>query len=620
LRISRSAAKSRCACEWGGWGRLSDDGPGQNNPDPSEGPWGGGRAIHQAVQDRVLDPAQYGIIELTTRCTKGGRKPDVGWCMPGAGLSQQHSGKALPESQPSSRAGENPPHGMRGGIEETSASFEARSAPRSYPTTVTHSSCSDPNISQKVKVVVEHFREAVAPLLNGRAKAMVVVGSRKEVVRWKLAIDKYIQQEGYSIGTLVAFSGEVTDHESGEEPFKESSKILNPGLKGRDVRTAFDTGDHQILLVANKFQTGFDQPLLCGMYVDKRLAGIQAVQTLSRLNRAYPGKETTYILDFVNDPEDVLAAFRTYYDTAELAGVTDPNLIFDLRAALDGSGHYDDNEVERVVKAELDPKATQAQLVAALEPVADRLLKQYKAAKQAHIDAVAVHSAKAERDAQDTLNVLILFKRNLGTVVRIYTFLCQIFDYGNTAIEKRAIFYRRLLPLLDFAREHDGIDLSKLQLTHHALKNLGRRMLPLNTEEAEKLQPPTETGSGEVQEKEKVLLAEIIEKVNSLFDGDLTDDDKLVYVNNVIKTKLMESGVLAEQATNNTKEQFANSPDLANALLDAIMDAYAAHTTMSKQALDSKKVQEGLKEILLGPAQLYEALRAKASADPDPPL
>jgi hypothetical protein len=134
LRISRSAAKSQCACEWGGWGRLSDDGPGQNNPDPSEGPWGGGRPIHQAVQDRVLDPAQYGIIELTTRCTKGGRKPDVGWCMPGAGLSHQHSGKALPESQPSSRTGVNPPYGMTGGIEETSASFEARSAPRSYPT------------------------------------------------------------------------------------------------------------------------------------------------------------------------------------------------------------------------------------------------------------------------------------------------------------------------------------------------------------------------------------------------------------------------------------------------------------------------------------------------------
>ena len=135
------------------------------------------------------------------------------------------------------------------------------------------------NISQKVQVVVEHFREYVAPLLNGQAKAMVVVGSRQEAVRWQLAIDKYIKDRGYGIGTLVAFSGEVKDTESGPDPFTETSQTLNPNLRGRDIREAFNTDEFQILLVANKFQTGFDQPLLCGMYVDKRLAGIQAVQT-----------------------------------------------------------------------------------------------------------------------------------------------------------------------------------------------------------------------------------------------------------------------------------------------------------------------------------------------------
>ena len=153
------------------------------------------------------------------------------------------------------------------------------------------------NIAQKVQVVVEHYREFVAPLLNGKAKAMVVVGSRLEAVRWQLAIEKYIQSHSYAIGSMVAFSDEVNDKESGEEPFTENSKALNPGLKGRDIREAFKGDEYQILLVANKFQTGFDQPLLCGMYVDKRLAGIQAVQTLSRLNRAHPGKDTTYVLD-----------------------------------------------------------------------------------------------------------------------------------------------------------------------------------------------------------------------------------------------------------------------------------------------------------------------------------
>ena len=140
------------------------------------------------------------------------------------------------------------------------------------------------NIAQKVQIVVEHYRETVAPLLDGKAKAMVVVSSRLEAVRWQLAINKYIKDKGYPLTTVVAFSGEVDDKESGPEPFKEMSKELNPNLKGRDIREAFKGDEYQILLVANKFQTGFDAPLLCGMYVDKRLAGIQTVQTLSRLN------------------------------------------------------------------------------------------------------------------------------------------------------------------------------------------------------------------------------------------------------------------------------------------------------------------------------------------------
>ena len=248
------------------------------------------------------------------------------------------------------------------------------------------------NISQKVEIVVEHFRQHVAPLLAGKAKAMVVVGSRLEAVRWQLAIDKYIKDRGYAIRTLVAFSGEVKDAESGPDPFTETNTTLNPNLKGRDIREAFNTDEYQILLVANKFQTGFDQPLLCGMYVDKRLAGIQAVQTLSRLNRAHPGKDTTYVLDFVNNTEDVLAAFKTYHTTAELSDVTDPNLVYNLRAKLDAAGHYDDFEVDRVVAVELKPNAKQSELAAAVEPVVDRLHKKYKAAQ------VALKAANEKKD------------------------------------------------------------------------------------------------------------------------------------------------------------------------------------------------------------------------------
>jgi len=471
------------------------------------------------------------------------------------------------------------------------------------------------NIAQKVQIVVEHFRENVAPLLDGQAKAMVVVGSRVEAVRWHIAITKYVASRGYPIGVLVAFSGEVTDKESGPDPFSERSKILNPGLHGRDIREAFATGEYQLLLVANKFQTGFDQPLLCGMYVDKRLAGIQAVQTLSRLNRAYRGplgfKDTTYILDFVNEPDEVLAAFKPYYETAELAGVTDPNLVYDLRAKLDAAGYYDEFEVDRVFAVEFDPKATQKQLAAAVEPVADRLLKGYKAEREALKIAKAKQNAAAEQAARNELDALILFKRNLGAFQRVYSFLSQIFDYGNTDIEKRSIFFRRLLPLLDYGREREGVDLSKVELTHHALRKQGQRDLAL-TGDGEALAPMTEPGGGEVHEKEKARLGEIIAAVNDLFEGDLTEDDKLVYVNDVLKTKLLESQILVQQALNNTKEQFASSPDLEQEILNAIMDALAAYNAMSKQALESEAVRIGIKEILLGPGQIYESLQSQA--------
>jgi len=475
------------------------------------------------------------------------------------------------------------------------------------------------NISQKVEIVVEHYRQHVAPLLKGKAKAMVVVGSRVEAVRWQLAIDKYIKKRGYSIRTLVAFSGDVNDKDSGPEAFTENSKELNPNLRGRDIREAFKGDEYQILLVANKFQTGFDQPLLCGMYIDKRLAGIQAVQTLSRLNRSYQKegvlKDTTYVLDFVNDTKEILEAFKTYHETAELADVTDPNLVFNLRAKLDGAGHYDDFEVERVVAAELKANAKQSELVAAIEPVRDRLMKRYKAAQTALKTAKSNNDQPAAETAQNELNALWLFKSDMGAFLRLYTFLSQMFDYGNTALEKRAIFFKRLLPLLEFGRERDSIDLSKVVLTHHNMKNKGKTPMPLGAGENAKLEPITEVGSGSIQEKQKAWLSEIIKKVNDLFEGELTDQDKLVYVNNVIKGKLLESETLKQQATNNTKEQFANSPDLKTEILNAVMSALEAHTTMSTQALSSETVRDGLKDVLLGPAKLYEALREHATAE-----
>lgn len=468
------------------------------------------------------------------------------------------------------------------------------------------------NIAQKVQIVVEHHRQYVAPLLHGQAKSMVVVASRVEAVRWQLAMEKYIREHGYKLRTLVAFSGEVADEVSGPDKFTEDSVALNPTLKGREISEAFKTDEFQILLVANKFQTGFDQKLLCGMYVDKRLAGIQAVQTLSRLNRAYPGKDTTYIVDFVNEAEDILEAFKMYHTTAELQSTTDPNLVFDLRAKLDAAGHYDDFEIERVVTVQYKPDAKPGELSTAIAPVCDRLMKRYQAAEQALRTAKQRQDQQATESARNELEALLQFKRDMGAFVRLYTFLSQIFDYQNTAIEKRAIFYKLILPQLEFGRQREGIDLSKIVLTHHHLRNLGKRAMPLHEGETPKLAPLTETGSGSVQEKEKVLLTEVIRKLNDLFQGELSDQDKLVYVNNVIMGKILESAKLRMQAQNNTKEQFAASPDLDHELDNAIMSALDAHTAMSTQALNSQDVRRGIKEILLNFSHLWETLRKAA--------
>lgn len=468
------------------------------------------------------------------------------------------------------------------------------------------------NISQKVQIVVEHFRKTVAPLLNGRAKAMVVVGSRKEAVRWQLAINKYIQEKEYTLRTMVAFSGEVTDEESGPEPFRESSSQMNPDLNGVDIREAFKGKQYKILLVANKFQTGFDQPLLCGMYIDKRLAGIQAVQTLSRLNRCYPGKEDTYILDFVNEPDDILAAFKTYYTTAQLSDVTDPNLILDLRSKLDEQGYYEPHEVDRVVNVVIDEKSKQEQLEAAIKPVGQRLVNRFDAAKTAYAQALENNDQKAAQTARDTMDALVLFRTDISTYLRAYAFLSQIFDYGNTDFEKRAIFFRCLVRLLKFGLEKEGVDLSDVVLTHHRVSKRGEKNLPLSDKEAPLLAPLTEAGSGKVQEKQKEQIAQIISRLNDLYGTDTTDGDQLSHARS-LQEKMLESEILRKQAANNSAEQFANSPDLANELLNALIEAMDVQTSLSTRALNSEPIRAGLKGILLNDLNLYDQLRSRAT-------
>lgn len=468
------------------------------------------------------------------------------------------------------------------------------------------------NIAQKVKIVVEHYRKNVSGLLGGKAKAMVVLGSRVEAVRWKLAIDKYIRSQDYSIGTMVAFSGEVKDKDSGASPFTERSKEMNSHLKGRDIKEAFGTDDFHILLVANKFQTGFDQPLLCAMYVDRRLAGVQAVQTLSRLNRAYKRdgveKDTTYVLDFSDSRDEVLKAFGQYHGKAELEDVTDPNVILNLRAKLDGASLYDDYEIDRVVKVELDPKSKQSDLQRAIDPVGDRVVGQFKAAKADHKAALEQDDEATASEAKDRMDALELFRSDMQAFIRMYAFLSQIFDYGNTEIEKRAIFFRNLVRVLKFDRQRPGLDFSDVVLTHHKLSDKGRATLLPGKQTDVLLKPITETGSGQVQEKEKAALDEIIQRMNDLFDGPFTEADAVTWVSHAT-AKMMENETLKTQASGNSKEQFSSSPDFDSALVDAIIDGLASYSTISKQALESDIKRRQLKTVLLGPGRLWEKLR-----------
>jgi type I restriction enzyme, R subunit len=466
------------------------------------------------------------------------------------------------------------------------------------------------NIAARVQIVVEHFRENVAHLLGGKAKAMVVTASRKEAVRWTLAMRRYIATNGYKIGLLVAFSGKVEDPESGSEEFTEAN--MNPELHGRDMRKAFPSPEFRILLVANKFQTGFDEPLLCAMYVDRKLGGIQAVQTLSRLNRAYRDKtsikDTTYVVDFINEPAEVLAAFKQYHKTAELADVSDPNIVLDLRNKLEGTGFYDLFEVERVAKVVVKPNATQGELDAAIGPVSNRLVTRYKRALQTF--RAESEGSPAQRTAKHEMDALLLFRGDLGAYTRAYEFLGQMFDYGNTDFERLYRFAKMLVPLLKFERERDGIDLSALKLTHHRMRDLGQQRLNLNgAEPPEPLRPVTDAGSGQVQDKQKVRLAEIIAAINDLFQGDVTEGDAVSFVE-TIRTKLMETPVLRAQATANDKPQFMNSPNLQEELVRSIIDAMGAHQTMSKEALNSETIRARLLTVLLGPGELWEGLRA----------
>jgi type I restriction enzyme R subunit len=452
------------------------------------------------------------------------------------------------------------------------------------------------NIAQKVAVIVEHFRSNVRSELGGRAKAMVVTGSRKEAVRYKLAIDNYLKDQKLDgqLSALVAFSGAVTDEASGAEDFTELN--MNPGLKGRALEAAFAGDDFQVMIVANKFQTGFDQPLLVGMYVDKKLSGITAVQTLSRLNRVIPGKENTYIIDFVNDPAEILEAFQTYYEDAELTVPSDPNIIHDMLGKLRSMNIIDRHDVDAVVDAWLN-KISHNTLYSHIKASRDVFWTRWT-------DAV---------DASDDLEKgrLEEFRGTVYAFVRAYDFLSQILDYGDTDIEKWAIFlrvYRRVIERQD--ADPSAVNTDDIVLTHYRLRKLDAQNLGLTSGSGGELTGITAAGSAQPREAKYGLLQDVIDMINVLFTGTDIDEVNGVSSAETILRHVIENQKIQAEAMANTAVDFETSPTILAELEDVIYASGIGHNNAIKALLQMQNLAP-LVNVLVAMG-LYEKTRDEA--------
>ncbi|TWT49236.1 hypothetical protein Pla22_44280 [Rubripirellula amarantea] len=476
----------------------------------------------------------------------------------------------------------------------------------------------DYNISQKVMVIVEHYRTTVMGLLGGHAKAMVVTGSRKEAVRYKLEFDKYIAKKKYSqLAAMVAFSGEVafgSDDPNAEaligDKFTELG--MNPGLKGRDMRKAFDTGEFNVMIVAKKFQTGFDQPKLCAMYVDKKLGGLECVQTLSRLNRTFPAKTDTYVLDFVNEPAEILEAFQEYYETAKLLDVSDPNLIWDLYEKLRSAGIFLWSEVTQFSEVFFLKSKSNAVISNVCRPAVDRWQHRYQVARGEYEkhkklynhakklgDPTFIANAEGEmNEAKKELDALGMFKADLVSFTRYYEFMSQIVDYDSTDLEKLSLFARHLAPLLrEEAPQDDPIDLSSVGLSHYRLSKIKQQDLILVKEGGEGLRVSSDLGTGKAKSKQEEWLSQIIARLNELFITDgLTDQDLINYAY-TIRDKVRENERVMHQIENNSPEQ-AMLGDFAEALDNAVMDSSEVHQNQMTQYLNNPELQAKFQRII----------------------
>lgn len=390
------------------------------------------------------------------------------------------------------------------------------------------------NIAQKVEVIIEHFRHHTRHKIGGRAKAMVVTSSRLHAVRYKLAFDKYVRDHGYrDIKALVAFSGSVKDPDF---PDKEYTEIgMNNGIKETELPEKLGTEEYQVLLVADKYQTGFDQPLLHTMYVDKRLSGIQAVQTLSRLNRRTPGKEDTFVLDFVNERNEIFQSFKDYYETTDAGETPDPHQLYELQHSIEEWRVFSTDEIDQVCeiwfKNRKEPTPSDHRSINAIIDL-----------------AVERFTTLEETDRE-------LLRGKLSSFRNLYTFLSQIVPYQDSDQEKLYTYLRLLIPKLPKRAEDNPFQLSdEVELQFYRLQKISEGSIDLSDGDAVPLKGPTEVGTG-ASKDEAVQLSLLVDRLNERFGTDFNKADELFF-DQVVEVATGKER-LQEAARANTLDNFA---------------------------------------------------------------
>lgn len=476
------------------------------------------------------------------------------------------------------------------------------------------------NISQKIQIIVEHFRSNVAFRLEGQAKGMVLASSRKEAVRYKLMFDKYIHENSYNdLKAIVAFSGEIYDKDypkldsnGSSIGYKESN--MNE-LGGRQIPEAFDSEDFQLLLVANKYQTGFDQPKLCAMYIDKKLGGVDCVQTLSRLNRTYPGKndEDIFILDFVNKPEDIEEAFKPYFGETKLGKPSDPNLVYTLKDSIMEQDviHWDD--VEKFCEKYDGNKDNRSLLNKYIIPARDRFNNPYKEIVN-KINSIKkfkkevedeVHFANLETELKELNKELIKFemlKKNCTSFIRTYDFISQIIDFDDIDLEKFYLYLQALGPMLGRGINSDDevIDDSNLTLSKYRIKKLKKAQIELEIDD-KGLDGVTGGGISKVRSFDDELLSEIIRIINELHGAsELTDEDKVKYFND-LQARLERKPDIIQQVRTNSREQMkeGNIKSEIEGIIIENLSVNETHKRMGENLLGENRLLDALTDKLL---------------------